>query len=115
MELPEFRDSLTRLAPGETAYPEGPDVPHYEYQGQRSKFGGKPDSIQGERPSCEFPHCEVQMTFIAQIDSVEHSWPSNPHAKPNGEDRKWMIADVGMIFVFYCFDCGYTDSFVEST
>ena len=41
MELPEFRVTLTRLNPGETAYPQGPKIPHYEYQGQRSKFGGK--------------------------------------------------------------------------
>ena len=28
MELPEFRVTLTRLNPGETAYPQGPKIPH---------------------------------------------------------------------------------------
>jgi hypothetical protein len=105
-ELPEFRVTLTRLNDGETAYPQGAEIPHYEYQGQRSKFGGTPDHIQGESPNPECPQCSQRMTFVAQIDSVEHDWPSNPHAVDAlSDDRKWMFCDVGMIYVFYCFDC----------
>jgi hypothetical protein len=114
MELPEFRVTLTRLKPGETAYPQGPDVPHYEFQGQRSKFGGKPDLIQGDRPLPACQRCKKEMTFVAQIDSVEHDWPSNPHAVDSlSDNQKWMFCDVGMIYVFYCFDCIHAEAFTE--
>jgi hypothetical protein len=114
-QLPEFRVTLTRLKEGETAYPQGPDIPHYEYHGQRSKFGGKPDQIQGEAPPPECPNCHKPMTFVAQIDSVEHDWPSNPHAVDSlSGDQKWMFCDVGMIYVFYCFDCLHPMATTES-
>jgi len=46
------------------------------------------------------------MTFVAQIDSVEHDWASNPHrVDALSDDQKWMFGDVGMIYVFFCFDC----------
>jgi len=46
------------------------------------------------------------MTFVAQVDSVEHDSKSNPHrVSPLSEDQKWMFGDVGMIYVFVCFDC----------
>jgi hypothetical protein len=104
-ELPEFRVSLERVPEGETAYPRGKDIPHYEYQGRRTKLGGKPDWMQapeGTCPTC--PKCGEDATFVAQIDSVEHKWRSNPHAMDYGE-QKWMFGDVGMIYVFFCFDC----------
>jgi len=112
-ELPEFRVTLTRLKEGETAYPQGPDVSHYEYQGQRSKFGGKPDNIQGESPPPNCPDCRKPMTFVAQIDSVEHDWKSNPHAVSAFDDCKWMFGDVGMIYVFYCFGCLHPEATTE--
>jgi len=46
--------------------------------GQRSKLGGSPTWIQfDETPQC--PRCSHAMTFLAQIDSIEHDEPSNPH------------------------------------
>ena len=46
------------------------------------------------------------MTFVAQIDSVEHQWKSNPHSVDAlSDDQKWMFGDVGMIYVFFCFNC----------
>ena len=39
------------------------------------------------------------MTFVAQIDSV-------------GDDLAF--ADVGMIYVFYCFDCNEADAITQS-
>lgn len=75
--LPEFRVSLTRSQSGETAY--STDGPHYENQGQRTKLGGNPDWIQSEdAPLC--PDCDELMSFVAQVDSVEHQWKSNPHS-----------------------------------
>ncbi|MEQ9069061.1 MAG: hypothetical protein RLO18_20175 [Gimesia chilikensis] len=113
--LPEYRVSLERVKEGEEAYPKGEDIPHYEYQGQRTKLGGSPDWIQGneeEWPGC--PHCKNKMRFVAQIDSVEHDWNSNPHRVDSlSEDQKWMFGDVGMIFVFFCFECLETISVFE--
>lgn len=102
--LPEFRVSLVRLKPGESAFPKGPDIPHYEYQGQRTKLGGDPDWEQGARPNPNCPECGQPTTFVAQIDSVEHKWRSNPHSV-DYTDQKWMFGDVGLIYVFFCFDC----------
>jgi uncharacterized protein YwqG len=106
--LPEFRVTLTRLKEGETAYPT--DGPHYEYHGQRTKLGGKPDWVQNdETPTCL--DCGAPMTFVSQIDSVEHQWKSNPHSvSALSDDQKWMFGDVGMIYVFFCFDCNTTSS-----
>lgn len=104
--LPEFRVTLTRLKLGETAFPQGPDVPDHEHLGQRTKLGGKPDWIQGDRSNPDCTKCSKPMTFVAQIDSVEHEWRSNPHSVPVSRDQKWMFNDVGMIYVFFCFECG---------
>lgn len=114
MELPEFRIALTRLAPGESAYPIVEDERYEEYLGQRSKLGGKPDLAFGERELPKCPQCDQEMVFVAQIDSIEHDSPSNPHAVNSGsEDQKWMFADVGMIYVFYCFECIHADAFAD--
>src|SRR5215469_13459716 len=108
--LPEFRVTLTRMKPGETAYPINEETPHYEYHGRRTKLGGEPDWDQyNEVPICD--GCKESMTFVAQIDSVEHHWDSNPHAVTAGsEKQKWMFGDVGMIYVFFCFRCLETKS-----
>ena len=104
--LPEFRVTLTRLKKGEQSYPIDADTPHYEYQGRRTKLGGKPDYVQGEGPPPKCADCKKPMTFVAQIDSVEHDWASNPHRVDClSENQKWMFGDVGMIYVFFCFDC----------
>lgn len=108
--LPEFRVSLTRLKKGEAAYPINDDTPHYEYHGRRTKLGGVPDWQQGdESPVCA--RCKKKMIFVAQIDSVEHEWKSNPHSvSAFSKDQKWMFGDVGMIYVFFCFACLETES-----
>jgi hypothetical protein len=105
--LPEFRVTLTRLKPGETAYPVDEDGISEDMEGQRTKLGGLPESIQGgveDLPRC--PDCQEQMLFVAQIDSVEHQWRTNPHSVEAGsKDQKWMFGDVGMIYVFFCKGC----------
>ncbi len=107
MKLPEFRVTLTRLGPGEVAYPLD-DETYYDYLGKRSKFGGEPDWIHGECPTQSCNLCGKPMTFVAQIDSLEHFSPTNPNAVDSlSEEQKWMFGDVGMLYVFYCFDCGY--------
>lgn len=104
--LPEFRVTLTRLKPGEQAYPQGDDVPSRKTRGQRTKLGGKPDWLQGERQAPMCPTCKQPMAFVAQIDSVEHYSSSNPHSvSALSDDQKWMFGDVGMIYVFFCFNC----------
>jgi hypothetical protein len=57
--------------------------------GERHRIGGEPDFIQGhEWPSCSM--CGKEMTFYAQIDSLNDDVT---------------LGDVGMIYVFVCFDC----------
>jgi hypothetical protein len=105
-KLPEFRVTLTRLKDGEQAYPINDETPHYEYHGRRTKLGGDPDYAQGDQPSPKCSLCKKPMTFVAQIDSVEHQSKSNPHSvNALSEDQKWMFGDVGMIYVFFCFKC----------
>ena len=105
--LPEFRVNLTRLKPGETAYPVDGDGFSEDMEGQRTKLGGLPESIQGggeELPDC--PSCGNKLLFVAQIDSVEHQWSTNPHSvNALSKDQKWMFGDVGMIYVFFCKEC----------
>lgn len=112
--LPEFRVTLTRMKKDETADPIGDEIPLYDHLGRRTKLGGEPDWDQGE----DVPVCEgckkkkkKKMTFVAQIDSVEHQSKSNPHSvSALSKDQKWMFGDVGMIYVFFCFGCGETKS-----
>src|SRR5688572_22483792 len=98
--LPEIRVTLERVQPGEKAvtgkYPDN--------LGLRTKLGGKPNWIHEDcTPTCR--QCEIPMSFVAQIDSIEHESENNPLSTPYRE-QKWMFSDVGMIYVFYCFECG---------
>src|SRR5262245_60002054 len=104
-ELPEFRVKLTRLKPGLAAYPT--DIEKRDrYLGRRSKFGGKPDWEQGHRGNPRCRTCKKPMTFVAQIDSIEHNSGHNPHGVDwRTKQQKWMFGDVGLIYVFFCFDC----------
>lgn len=70
--------------------------------GKRSKFGGNPTWIQNdETPKC--PSCKDRMDFIAQIDSIDYTGS----AITSGE---YMFGDVGIIYLFFCFNCGVSKS-----
>jgi uncharacterized protein YwqG len=73
--------------------------------GQRSKLGGTPNWDQSnETPTCS--SCDKEMTFIAQLDSIEHQSKSNPHSmNALSKDKHYMFGDVGMLYVFFCFEC----------
>jgi hypothetical protein len=66
--------------------------------GRRHQLGGEPKFIQrAKRPSCS--SCGKTMTFYGQLDSI---------------NDEFIIADCGMIYVFICFGCNETSSFVQS-
>jgi hypothetical protein len=66
--------------------------------GQRHQLGGDPSFIQAEQiPQCSI--CGKKMTFYAQLDSI---------------NDEYCLADVGMIYVFVCFSCFTTQSFLQS-
>ncbi len=66
--------------------------------GKRFKIGGNADFIQEKvEPSCSF--CQKKMIFYAQLDSISDDF---------------MIADCGLIYIFICFDCNNTESFIQS-
>ena len=96
--LREYRVQFTRVPQGEKAVE--PDA-----LGLRSKLGGKPDWEQyDETPMC--PDCKEPMLFIAQIDSIEHDSKDNPHRIDClSGNQYYMFGDVGMIYVFFCFQC----------
>lgn len=73
--------------------------------GKRSKFGGSPDWIQNdETPKCEC--CKKKMEFVAQLDSIDYTG----FAQKNIE---YMFGDVGMIYVFFCKNCGLSKSIFQ--
>jgi hypothetical protein len=66
--------------------------------GRRFKIGGIPDFLQEEDwPKCSC--CHNQMFFYAQLDTISD---------------KYDIADSGLIYVFYCFDCNEAKTIVHS-
>jgi Domain of unknown function (DUF1963) len=66
--------------------------------GKRHQLGGQPDFLQHELwPRC--PNGHGRMTFYGQLDSINDDV---------------CIADCGIIYVFICFDCYETASFVQS-
>src|SRR5687768_14039727 len=69
-----------------------------EAAGRRHKLGGSPDWLQGAQvPACS--QCGELMTFYGQLDSV-------------GDGI--CIPDVGIVYVFICFDCFSSASVVQS-
>ena len=98
--LNEYRVGLELVKRGEKAVP----LDYPDNLGLRTKLGGKPDWIQtDETPECD--ECGEAMRFIAQIDSVEHQNEHNPLMDQPPKHIDFMFGDVGMIYVFYCFDC----------
>lgn len=76
-------------------------VDKFDY-GKRSKFGGSPDWLQNdETPKC--PYCRKKMDFVAQIDSIDYTGYANPNSE-------YMFGDVGMIYIFFCKNCGCSSS-----
>lgn len=66
--------------------------------GGRFRLGGEPDGIEEQhRPRC--PECSEEMTFYAQLDSL---------------NDEFVIADCGLIYVFVCFDCIEVETLVVS-
>jgi hypothetical protein len=73
--------------------------------GRRSKFGGKQTWIQNDdTPICE--HCAEPMMFVAQLDSIGFR---------QKEAEGYMFGDVGLIYVFFCFNDGTTSSIFQCT
>lgn len=64
--------------------------------GRRHRLGGIPENPVGF-PNC--PSCSQEMTFYAQLDSI-------------GDNIS--IADVGLIYVFLCFECVTAEAVVDS-
>ena len=98
--LPELHVALDRVPAGQRAVP----LDYPDNLGLRTKLGGEPEWIQGEEsPNC--PHCDKTMTFVAQIDSVEHDSRHNPLRRDCLGEQDYMFGDVGMIYVYFCFEC----------
>lgn len=96
-EIPAFRlvpEPMTEAAsklPGFKWAPKG--------IGARHQLGGEPTFIQKpDYPSCEL--CHLPMTFYGQLDSINDDF---------------VIGDVGMVYVFICFDCLTTKAFLQFT
>lgn len=95
-EIPPFKlipEPLTEeaadLAPFKWA---DPDV------GSRHRLGGEPSLLQrAEYPSCA--DCGQTMIFYGQLDSINDDY---------------VLGDVGLVFVFICFDCFTSTSFIRS-
>jgi hypothetical protein len=105
-KLPEYRMQFEPAPLGQEAV--DPDC-----LGVRSKLGGKPNWEQNdETPKC--PGCGQEMTFVAQIDSINHDAIHNPHRVDClSDEQKFMFGDVGMIYVFFCFECSETTSIMQ--
>lgn len=106
MKLREYRVIFER---GSGALPSDED----DRLGLRTKFGGEPDWEQDdETPSCS--SCLAPMTFVAQLDSIEHDYRNNPHAVGAlSGDQHFMFGDVGLIYVFFCFPCSASKSIFQ--
>jgi hypothetical protein len=82
-----------------------PDPNESDNLGLRSKLGGVPDwDQQDETPACS--SCKRPMSFVGQLDSIEHDYSNNPNrvgALSGGQH--YMFGDVGMLYIFFCFEC----------
>jgi uncharacterized protein YwqG len=105
--LREYRMKFEKVPAGELA------VPDKKKLGIRSKLGGQPTWVQSpEVPEC--PECKASMSFVAQLDSIEHDADYNPHAIDClSDEQQYMFGDVGMLYVFVCFNCNETKSVLQ--
>jgi len=94
--------------------PAGQQAVNLDALGERSKLGGQADWEQNnETPKC--PDCRQKMSFVGQIDSIEHDSKTNPHAVDAvSDDQQYMFGDVGLIYVFFCFDCARPAALFQS-
>ena len=96
MEIPAFK-----LVP-QPLTEEAANLPPFEFAdpevGTRHRLGGQPSFIQpSEHPVCS--QCGETMTFYGQLDSINDDY---------------VLADVGLVFVFVCFDCFTANAFIQS-
>lgn len=78
------------------------EMPPFQWAGEeigkRHRLGGDPGFIQDYHwPTC--PECKGRMTFLAQIDSL---------------NDEFNIADCGLVYVFYCFECIEATTVIQS-
>jgi uncharacterized protein YwqG len=107
--LKEYKVALEKVLEGQRAVTDN----YPENLGKRTKLGGNPDWIQ-EPENILCPTCEKPMTFVAQIDSIEHQLHNNPHSvNALSSDQEYMFGDVGMLYLFYCFECSETTSTIQ--
>lgn len=100
-QLPVFR-IIAESMPGDLLDPKSPKT-----LGRRSKFGGQPTWEQeDETPTC--PQCGESMVFVAQLDSIGFDQRGTA-AEP------YIFGDVGLIYVFFCFEDGETRSIFQCT
>lgn len=96
--LPEFRMTLEPLSR------EAEEVIGFRWAGSeagsRSKFGGEPEPSIESRDWPRCTHCRKPTSFVAQIDSVGDSL---------------LFADIGVLQVFYCFDCNEPSALLDSS
>lgn len=93
--LPQYRMLFERITPGQED----------TRLGLRSGLGGTPKWVQDdETPTCI--GCGSQMSFVGQIDSISQDEKHNPHRIDCfSHEPKFMFGDVGIIYVFFCFEC----------
>jgi len=66
--------------------------------GDRHRLGGEPEFLQNvEWPKCR--RCAEEMSFYGQLDSINDDF---------------VLADCGLVYVFVCFGCFETESFIQS-
>ena len=81
---------------------EAAELPKFKWAGPeigtRHRLGGEPSFIQpADYPLCT--SCGETMTFYGQLDSINDDY---------------VLADVGLVFVFVCFNCFTSTSFIQS-
>ncbi|OLE88030.1 MAG: hypothetical protein AUF79_13880 [Crenarchaeota archaeon 13_1_20CM_2_51_8] len=110
-DLPDvLREYRVKIIP---AGDSGPQPSYPDNLGLRTKFGGLPDAIQGDHESdrnCR--ECSGRMHFIGQIDSFEFNSDKNPNRKDYG-DEQFMFGDVGIIYIWFCFNCLVPEASIE--
>ena len=102
-DLPDvLREYRVKIIPASDA---GAERNYPEDLGLKTKFGGTPDAIQsGDDFPRECVECSGKLHFVAQLDSFEFKSEDNPNRK-DYDDKQFMFGDVGMIYIWFCFDC----------